>query len=285
MSNWRTLGAALLIAVTLAGCATGEGSKAVPEGISVAVYQTRTDVGPRRLELSITNGTAGALQITGARLDSEQFVEPAVWQKDHTSIPAGATVDLPVLLPEPNCTAVAPDPVVEFDYVLADGTTGTARTVADDRIDRLPSLMVEDCIQKAVSDIVGLTITAPPRAATIAGLPVVELDLATEPTGADGSVELVSLSSTTLFMAPDPTTGIPTNEQPLGIVIAGTDAPTVVTLNITPGRCDPHAIQEDKRGTIMPIDVRVGDTEGRIYVPAADAVRGALYQFVTDACA
>ena len=36
---------------------------------------------------------------------------------------------------------------------------------------------------------------------------------------------------------------------------------------------------------IARLDVRVGDTEGRIYVPAADAVRGALYQFVTDACA
>ena len=60
--------------------------------------------------------------------------------------------------------------------------------------------------------------------------------------------------------------------------------PSVVVLQLTPGRCDPHAIAEDKRGTIMPIDVVVDGTAGRIYVPAADAVRGALYTFVTESC-
>ncbi|MBX3099206.1 MAG: hypothetical protein KF761_06455 [Salinibacterium sp.] len=284
MMNWRiaTIGTAL--AVALAGCAAPAGSTAPPEGVSVAVYQTRTDVGPRRLELSIQNGSTEPLHVTGARLFSAQFTETAVWMKASTTIPAGATIDLPVLLPAPDCTAADPQPIVEFDYTREDGSTGTARTVADDRLDRLPALRAEDCLAKAVSDIVDLSITAPPRAGLINGVPVIEVELAAVPTGATGSVELSTLSSTTLFMAPDPLTGMATNEQPIGVTIAGTDDPSVVTLFLVPGRCDPHAIQEDKRGTIMPIDVKVGDLEGRIYVPSADAVRGALYQFVTNAC-
>ena len=282
---WRIAALGLAMLSVLAGCTASGGTNEAPEGVSVSVYQTRTDVGPRRLELSIENGTSGPLLITGARLDSDQFVEIAVWQKESTTIPAGATVDLPVLLPAPACSAESALPVVEFDYVLEDGTVGTARTVADDRLDRLPALEAEDCLAKAVSDIVALTITAPPRSGSIGGVAVIELELAAEPTGAAGSVELGTLSSTTLFMVPDPTTGMPTNDQPIGVTIRGTDEPSIITLTIVPGRCDPHAIQEDKRGTIMPIDVRVGDLVGRLFVPAADAVRGALYQFVTDACA
>jgi hypothetical protein len=58
-----------------------------------------------------------------------------------------------------------------------------------------------------------------------------------------------------------------------------------VTILLTAGRCDPHAIQEDKRGTIMPIEVIVDGTPGRAYIASADAVRGAIYDVVTQACA
>ena len=285
MKIWWTAILGIAILPILAGCTAPSGTDEPPEGVSVAVYQTRTDVGPRRLQLSIQNGTGSTFLITGARFASDQFIETAVWRKESTTIPAGATVDLPVLLPAPKCTSESSQPIVEFDYVLEDGTVGTARTVADDRLDRLPALRAEDCLAQAVSDVVGLTITSLPRAASIDGVPVIELDLAAEPTGVEGSVELGTLSSTTLLMVADPNSGMPTNEQPIGVTIRGTDEPSVVTLTLVTGRCDPHAIQEDKRGTIMPIDVRVGDLAGRIFVPAADAVRGALYQFVTDACA
>lgn len=283
--NYRGVLAVVAVACVLAGCASPEtSSEAVPEGITVSVYQTRTDVGPRRLEVSIGNQTGGPLGITGVRFESEQFVETAVWAKESTRIPAGATVDLPVLLTEANCSAENPEPVVEFDYVLDDGSTGTARTIAIDRLDRLPALMVEDCMAQAVADVAVLTIASAPRASTIAGNPVVELDLAVDPTGGQGTLELETLHSTTLFMPADPVTGEPTTSQPLSVTITGTDEPSIVTLVLTPGRCDPHAVAEDKLGTVMPIDVVASGVAGRISVPSADAVRGALYTFVTDAC-
>ena len=268
----------------LAGCAAPSNPAAVPEGISVSVYQTRTDVGPRRLEVSIQNGTNGPLTITGVRFESAQFDGAAAWQKDETSIPKGATVDLPVLLPSPDCDAIDPQPEVEFDYELSDGTIGTARTVADDRLDRLPPLMIEDCTAQSVADIVALTIVDPPRRTTVAGMPAFELDVRAEPTGADGSVELVLVSSTTLLMPADPATGIPVTEGRIDRTIDGGDEPSIVTLVLTAGRCDPHALLEDKRGTIMPLDVLVDGVAGRIYLPSADAVRGAIYEVVAQSC-
>ena len=275
---------ALALCALLAGCAAPYDPAAMPEGIAVSVYQTRTDVGPRRLEVSIGNGTDGTLRITGVRFDSAQFDGVAVWQKDETRIPSGATVDLPVLLPPPDCDAIDPQPEVEFDYVLSDGTEGTARTVADDRIDRLPSLMIEDCTAQSVADIVALSIVDPPRRTTVAGMPAFELDVRAEPTGADGSVDLVLVSSTTLLMPADPATGIPVTEGRIDRTIDGGDAPSIVTLVLTAGRCDPHALLEDKRGTIMPLEVLVDGNVGRIYVPSADAVRGAIYEVVAQSC-
>ena len=266
-----------------------EEALAVPDGIAVSVYQTRTDVVPRRLEVSFQNLTGGPLTITGVRFSAAQFVETAVWEKDSTVIPNGATVDLPVSLPAPDCDASSSRPFVEFDYLLNDGTSGTARTEADDRLDRLPSLQTEDCLVDAVADVADLSLVTPPRVGARADRPVVELDVTVRPSGASGTLTLVALSSTTLLSPADPATGQALTSQPLDVTIAAGDKPSVVTLLLTPGRCDPHAIAEDKRGTVMPFDVVVDgpivdSTAGRVAVPSSDEVRGALYAFVTAAC-
>jgi len=284
----RRAGLPMLAFVLLAsGCSTAapEASTAAPPGVSVSMYQTRTDVAPRRLELAIQNGTDDPLRITGARLLSSQFAAAAEWQKASTTIPPGATVDLPVQLPDPDCTIDDPVHTVEFDYESDDGMSGTARVIADDRLDRMPALRLEDCLQQSVTAVVELTISDPPRRVQLLGHPVIEVDLRAVPTGGEGSVILDQLASTTLLTPIDPATGLPAPTAALGVTIAAGDAPSVVTLLLAPGRCDPHAIAEDKRGTIMPIDVRVGQATGRLSVPSSDAVRGALYALVTELCA
>ncbi len=281
---------AAIAAVALAGCASSSapppGSTAPPAGVTVAVYQTRTDVGQHRLELSITNGTDGRLTITRAEFRSEQFVEPAAWPKDSTFVAAGATVDLPVELGAPDCDAVNPVPVVEFDYALESGVTGTAVTEADDRIDRLPSLMAEDCIQQSVEEVAVVTASTAPRIVSRAGALVAEVDLTVSPSGSAGSLTIVSWRSTTLVTPVDPASAATLPEAELDLVVAGTGTPSTVTLTLMPNRCDPHAVAEDKRGTIFPLSIVLADgTEGTLFVPAADAVRGALYDYVPLACA
>lgn len=286
----RMLLAAAVTAVALTGCAASAApapaSTAPPDGVTVAVYQTRTDVGQHKLELSITNGTDGRLTITRAEFRSEQFAEPAVWPKDSTFIIAGATVDLPVELGAADCDAVDPVPIVEFDYELESGAAGTAVTEADDRIDRLPSLMAEDCIQQSVEAVAVVTATTAPRVVERAGVLVAEVDLSVAPTGSAGLLTIASWRSTTLVTPADPVSAAALPEAGIDLAVSGTDAPFTVTLTLIPNRCDPHAVAEDKRGTIFPLRILLADgTEGTLFVPAADAVRGALYDFVPQACA
>jgi hypothetical protein len=280
----RAIGIGILLIAVVSGCATTAPSQALPSGLGVSVYQTRTDYAVRRLEVSVTNATGGPVQITRVQFRSEQFTEPVDWQKDSTTVVDGATVDLPVLLAEPNCAATSLVPTVEFDYVLASGVSGTAVTIADDRIDRLPALHAEDCMVHAVAEVVALSATTAPRSSVRDGRAVVELDLTAEPTGAEGAIVVDSLAGTTLFVPVDPATGTPVTSYRIDRPILGTDPASVITLTLTPARCDPHAVAEDKRGTFMPLTVEAGGQSGRIYIGVSDAVRGALYTFIGEAC-
>ncbi len=284
---------ALVVVASVAGCSGGattpgaapDGAGDIPEGLSVEMYQTRTDTGPRRIEIAITNRTDAPVVIDRLVFDSTQFDGSAQWEKDSTRIVAGATVDLPVLLPPPDCDTEEIVHTVEFDYVLADGTAGTATAHPVDRLDRMPALRLEDCITESVAEIAILTADTLPYPIDVGGIPAVGVDITVEPTGTDGSVTFVASSSTTLLMMADPATAALENRLPLDVVVSGTDAPSVITLTVAPGRCDPHAIQEDKRGTIFPIEVITADGEGRIYVATAGPVRSALYDVVIANCA
>jgi hypothetical protein len=59
---------------------------------------------------------------------------------------------------------------------------------------------------------------------------------------------------------------------------------TVLGLHIRPARCDPHAVAEDKVGTLLPLRVRVGGREGVLKIGAGGLLRGRIYDFVTSAC-
>lgn len=275
------------VVTSVAGCGGGAPEPTVgevPEGLLVEMYQTRTDTGPRRLEIAITNTTGGPVVIERVVFDSTQFEGTAQWEKDSTRIVDGATVDLPVLLPPPDCDASDLVHLVEFDYVLADGTSGTAVATPVDRLDRLPAIRLEDCMAKSVADIAVLTADTLPYPVMAGGIPAVGVDIRVEPTGADGEVTFLEAGSTTLLMMADPATSTLENSLPLDVTVRGTDEPSVITLTVAAGRCDPHAIQEDKRGTIFPIEVITPDGAGRIHVAVADAVRSALYDVVIAAC-
>ena len=57
-----------------------------------------------------------------------------------------------------------------------------------------------------------------------------------------------------------------------------------VRLGIRPSRCDPHAVAEDKVGTLLPLRVRVAGREGVVKIDAGSRLRGRIYDLVTKAC-
>ena len=57
-------------------------------------------------------------------------------------------------------------------------------------------------------------------------------------------------------------------------VAAGDTDPLAVHLPLVPLRCDPHAVQEDKRGTVFTLEVEVDGEPGEIELAASEDMRG-----------
>jgi hypothetical protein len=275
----------LLATLALSACATPAApSTALPDGLTVSVYQNRVDVGNRKLSVTFHNDTGSKLTITRLEFTSPQFVGAALWPKESTTIAAGTAISLAVQLPEPDCTAQNPIPSVEFDYQLEDGRKGTTITEPVDELTRLPQIFVEDCVEVAVHDVVDVQAVTLPRDGMVGGRLVAEIDVTLTPTGADGSVVFEQTGGTTLLTTVD-AAGIPNPAMTLDVTVDGTDAPSTMTLVYAPGRCDAHAIAEDKRGTIFPISVTTSTgLSGILYLASADDVKVALYDFARRAC-
>lgn len=282
--------AALLALAVLAGCSAPASpeapSTAAPDGITVSLHQTRPDLALRKLEVAVTNGTGSVLSITRLVLDSTQFVEPVAWDDEGTSIRPGVTADLPVLLPEPACGDAPVVAVVEFDYSLADGRSGTARVAPSDEFDRMPELALEDCFDKSISDVATIEAVTPPRVEELGGATVARYDLTITPSGAPGTVTIDRALSAILVAPADAATGVAGDFVQLGVTVDGGASPSVLTLTIVANRCDVHAIAEDKRGTFLGLNVTNPDgVAGTIFIIPTDAVRESLYAFVREACA
>ncbi len=139
-------------------------------------------------------------------------------------------------------------------------------------------------MEVAVHGIVDVQAVTLPTDATVGSRLVAEVQVTLTPTGANGSVVFEQTAGTTL-LTPVDDAGVPTPIMPLDVTVNGTDEPSTMTLVYAPGRCDAHAIAEDKRGTIFPINVTTSDgLSGILYLASADEVKVALYDFARKAC-
>jgi len=283
------VGVALLACATLLlipGCAPTR-SADLPEGVTVSVYQSRSGLAERRLQVSVHNESGVDLEIDGLVFESEQFVEPAVWAKDSTTIAAGRTVSLPVALPRARCGVDVPEATATIDFRLPDGASGSARLPAVDSFERMPRLAAEDCLARSAARLATITAETLPRVETVAGTLVARLDLRVEPKDAeeqDGALVIDEALGTVLLSLADPADGSRTTRQPVALTVDGRSPTSAVSLTLVPARCDPHAIAEDKRGTVFPLRVSVAGTSGTVYVAADNAVKTALFDFVRAAC-
>lgn len=292
MRAGRAVCAALAVALVAAGCSPGStppeaspspGPARLPEGVSVSVFQTRADVPARRPEISITNGSPNDLVVTGARFESTQFTEAARWTvRESSTIRPGTTVNLPVELGAADCSASTAEHTVRLE--LEQGGTQVAEVVPLDRLDRLPALRAEDCLAQSVEEIARIALTGPLSTAAVGGTRVGSLRLEIVPTGASGSLALGSMRGAILMALADPASGAIVESRDLALAIDGTGEPTAIDIQFVPNRCDPHAIAEDKRGTLLPVEVSVGEFRGVYPVPVGDDVRSVIYDYLVEAC-
>lgn len=282
ISALSSAGLAATIAVGVLGCAASIAVE-LPDGVEVSVHQNRPDSEDRRLQVRVTNGTAAPLTITELAFSSPRFAEPAAYGKEPTTIRPGGIVDLPVTLPEPVCDKSAGDPRVDLGFEL-DGAAGRASVVPTDPLVQLDGISDRDCLGETIARIAVIHEPDAIRIETIGGRLVAMVDLGIVPTGSGGTLRIDAVDDTVLFALFDATRRVPREGLPLGIQVSGSDAPSTITIPLVPARCDAHAVAEDKRGTLLPLRVDVGELSGIHYLALSDALKGELYSYLGDAC-
>jgi len=270
-----------LLALLTAGCASVPTDR--PSAVSVDVIQGRTDRDSRTIVLDVTNTSTDPIELVAAHLDTEQFSAPAVWDRG-TTLKPGLTVSLRAPLADPTCPVPASaEPRVSVTYRDADGDTHTVKVEPTQSTDVLAIIARDDCIGVLAAQRAEIRV-----ADTVAWTPGAKqpavLTLDATPTGV-GSLDIVEARSTILLQLVD-ATDARVGALPVDQKLDAQSGATQVTLSLVPSRCDPHAIAEDKRGTIMILEVRLDDgTDGVVYVRSGDGVKATLFEFVTDYCA
>jgi hypothetical protein len=280
----RVATAAAVIAVgALAACTAQTPAPqptGLPAGMEVSFVQLRSDVASRQAEVRIRNGgdaqlIVGSVSVTDPRFDgaADRIVART------STIPPGAATDIRVQLPPVACPA--PDDAVatvSIGYTL-DGVDAVAVAPLPDPLAFVPPLHERECRAAALAEVADVSFTA--FTPSNAGKPS-DLELTVAPTG-DGAAQLTGIRETNLltFDMPGGAGGL----WPLEVAVRpGDAAPVVVHLPLVPARCDPHAVLEDKRGTVFWVEAVTGGEPSRIDLAAGDEMRGRILTWVAHWC-
>ena len=218
--------------------------------------------------------------VADVSVEDARFDGPATRVVDRVStITEGGRVDIRVQLPTVACPA-SDDLASEIVLEIGDEEAAAlVRTPVDDPLGFIAPLHERECRAEALADAATLAFTrftpAPPGEAAT-------LELTVTPTG-QGPATIVAVQTTNLLdFGPASVEGA----FPVDLEIeADTETePILVEVPIVPSRCDPHAVQEDKRGTIFDIRLALGGEPGEIELFVGDELRGRILAWVADWC-
>ncbi|QCB99007.1 hypothetical protein E5206_12505 [Arthrobacter sp. PAMC25564] len=263
--------------------------------MTAGISQFRDNYGKQIIEIQLTNNSTASLTMLGAELTSPLFSSGIIWQPADGGIglPPGQAKSLPAPLPAPDCTqgsvaasapAGGPEDAATVSLRLAPAAAlaepQPLTAPAADPYGVLPRNNAEMCLAEAAAAVAGfrlepdLDVSADGRSA------VVRLAITPRNPGtADAGTLTIDRIEGTTLLEEDP--GAP---WPRSVEVSASAQPEEVRLRIRPARCDPHAVAEDKVGTLLPLRVRAGGREGVLKVDAGGLLRGRIYDFVTAAC-
>lgn len=270
---------ALAAAALLAGCGgAGAEPDGLPPGVEVSLVQQRSDVAARQAQVRVRNDgdapvTLGAVEVADPRFDgvAARVVDRA------TTLAPGRGVDVRVQLPPMDCAAPdAATTTIAMEVEVGD-TAYRAESDIADPLGFLPELYARECLADALAEVATVSISGftPAPAGRVGALV-----LSIEPTGS-GTARLEAVDSTPLLMY---AAGAPPAPHPLGIDIGPAASASTVEIPLVPQRCDPHVVQEDKRGTIFTVDAIVGDVQGEVDIPAPPEMKARMLSWVAQWC-
>jgi len=281
--------AAALAVTALVGCTTTTPTLEPPDGIQISVHQNRADTADRRLQVRIANFGTSALTLYRVWFSSPAYAEDVEHEKVPAVLGAGRTLDLPVTLPAPMCGVREVSPQVGLEFNTGD-RRGVAVVVPDDPLGQLSGIFEQDCLSASIAAIATLTEPESLRTESVGSRLVAFIDLRVQPTGdtgtsGTGTLEITSVDDTVLLSLFDTAQQRTLESLPLGLRIRSGDRPLTVAIPVVPARCDPHAVAEDKRGTLLPLRVTAGERSGIEYFAVSETLKAQLFDFIRTACA
>jgi hypothetical protein len=284
----------LTVLLSLQGCSS-DGVQPGPEvsdtpALTASINQFRDNYSKRIIEIQLTNNTPEPVTVLDAELDSALFSSGISWHTpaDGTVLPPKQPKSLPAQLPEPRCTDVSVG-------------TGTGSSSADARptvrVSTRPDshgpgpLTVEDpfgvlarnnsemCLDKAVREIATFQPSPELTVSDDGSTAVVRVLVLPGPAAGQQEELTIDRIDGTTLIAEDAA-----QPWPRGVQVSAGDPPAELRLAIRPARCDPHALAEDKIGTLLPFHVTTGRRSGVLKIDSGDVLRHRIYDFVTAAC-
>ncbi|MGG7451839.1 hypothetical protein ACQ3HE_13155 [Plantibacter auratus] len=260
----RVIASCVAVVLAVSGCTTA-GSPvpratraASAKDIVVEFRQNRDQYASDAAIVRVGNGGDHDITIVGLELAGSAFTAPTVRDRSST-IRAGQTTDLAVELPPIDCDAGDGDAQVDLQLRLDDGAVLTASDLSDPT-NALQRIRTSTCTVAAVQRIAEVAAAPGIRLEGAGATTVAVLTVTAVPTGAPGRLELVALRSTVLLRpAPTDGGGDPPQDWALSLTVDAAHGPQSIELRVVPTRCDPHALAEDKVGTLFPLVVRIDD--------------------------
>ena len=257
--------------------------------VTAEISQFRDNYSKQIIEIQLTNTTGHALTVLGAELTSPLFAAPIIWsaRTGGIELPPGQPKSLPAPLPAPDCgspagpgatSGAAGDARVSLRLATPEGAVPVpVMAPATDPFGVLARNNSELCLAREASAVATITLDPELEVAADGRTAVVRLLLQPRPAGA-GELVIDRIEETTLLAEASQA------PWPRSVTVRAGGAPAQVRLGIRPSRCDPHAVAEDKVGTLLPLQVRVAGREGILKIDAGSQLRARIYDFVTKAC-
>ncbi len=248
----------------------------LPDGVVLHLDQSRVERKGREVFVRVENGTTQDLTVEAFTLTSKRF-PPVEWSGDD-EVGAGYEADLELDLPHGTCGASV-DASVRLTYRVGNGESQTSTAPADDPYGATALLLDRDCAQSTFEDAASLEVGEPTITGSGRGS-VLRLPVTLTPTGDRDDVRFGGFGSTVLFAQAQGSPG------DVDVPLDAPGSPARVVMAVVPARCDPHALAEDKVGTLF--DVRVDapglSDDAAFYLPLSTAQRTALFDFFRSHC-
>jgi len=253
----------------------------LPEGVTVGLEQLRSDVSTRTAQVRVTNDSGAAITVAGVSVEDDRFAGPSrrVIADRVSTIASGSSVDVRVQLAPVDCDAADDGTARVVIELVSDAGTTEAVASAADPLGFLERLHARECLAERLADAVtpeftGFTASPPGEPAA--------LELTLTPAGGGADATVVGVERTNLL---DLDGQGDDKLFPLDVEIhPGDTRPVVVVLPVVPARCDPHVVQEDKRGTIFDVRVELDGEPGEIELFVGEELRGRILTWVAQWC-